>query len=85
MAVTRKQRSRVSVVRGIEGSFDEGKNEGWIEFEARGEAVEVEDQGLEVEWGIAAEENLWRITLRRGGGGFLQNALHAGTLMRSAM
>ena len=40
-----------------------GKFEGW--FEVGGEAVEEEDEGFEVEWGIEAEGELWRITQRK--------------------
>ena len=36
------------VVRGVEGSLDEGREEGLIEFEMGGEAVEVEDERFEV-------------------------------------
>ena len=35
-------------------------------FEVRGEPVEAEDEGFEVEWGIEAEGKLWKITLRKG-------------------
>ena len=61
--------------------MDEGKSEGFIEFEVGGEAVEVENEGFEVEWGIEAVGKLWRITLRR----FSAKALHAGMLLRSAL
>ena len=59
--------------------MDEGRDEWLIEW--GGEAVEVEDDGFEVEWGIEAEGNLWRITLRRPSA----EALHAGMLLSSAM
>ena len=61
--------------------MDEGRDEWYIEWE--GEAVEVEDDGFEVEWGIEAEGNLWRrrITLRRPSA----EALHAGMLLSSAI
>ena len=59
--------------------MDEGRDEWYIEW--GGEAVEVEDDGFEVEWGIEAEGNLWRITLRRPSA----EALHAGMLLSSAM
>ena len=62
--------------------MDEGKSEGFIEFEVGGEAVEVEDEGFEVEWGIEAEGRLWKMEGPRRVSG---KALHAGMLMRSAM
>ena len=46
--------------------MDEGRNEGLIKFEVGGEAVEVEDEGFEVEWRIEAEGKIWRITMRKG-------------------
>ena len=42
------------------------RDEGLIEFEVWGEAVEVEDEGFEVEWEVEAEGKLWRKTLRKG-------------------
>ena len=45
--------------------MDEGRDEGLIEFEEGGEAVEVEDEGFQVESGIEAEVKLWRKTLRK--------------------
>ena len=38
--------------------MDEGRDEGLIEFVVWGEAVEVEDEGFEVEWGIEADPAL---------------------------
>ena len=46
--------------------MDEGRNEGLIKFEVGGEAVEVEDEGFEVEWRIEAEGKIWRIIMRKG-------------------
>ena len=41
-------------------------DEGLLEFEVGGEAVEVEVEGFEVEWSIEAEEKHWRINSRKG-------------------
>lgn len=43
------------------GSLGEGRDEGLIGFEVGGEAVEVEDAGMQVEWGIEAQGELWMI------------------------
>ena len=59
--------------------MDEGRDEWLIEWGV--EAVEVEDDGFEVELGIEAEGNLWRITLRRPSA----EVLHAGMLLSSTM
>ena len=36
-----------------------------IDFQVGGKAVEVEDEGFEVEWGIEAKGELWRETQRK--------------------
>ena len=43
------RRGRVYLVRNVEGSLDESRDERLIEFEVGVETVEVEDEGFEVE------------------------------------
>ena len=64
-------------------SSDEGREEGLIEVEVGGDAVEVGNEGFVMEWGMQAEGELWRIALRKGRGRSLRT-LGQGSARRDA-